>query len=78
MEEMDKACDSTTRQGLFYKNMVAFLDDLLDKVPDESNNWQSLSLSLLPSFQKGPLCTIVKLINTNLFCISAKPIVETR
>ena len=40
--------------------------------------WQSLSLSLLSSFQKGPLCTIVKLINTNLFCISAKPIVETR
>ena len=54
MEEMDKACDSTTRQGLFYKNMVAFLDDLLDKVPDESNKMTiSFSFSLI-LFSKRP------------------------
>ena len=62
------SCDSTTGHGSFTtKDTVSFLDDLLDKVPD---NPITAYLGLF-SFQKAPLCTFVSLINADLFSVLA-------
>ena len=62
------SCDSTTGHGSFTtKDTVSFLDDLLDKVPD---NPITADIGLF-SFQKAPLCTFVNLINVDMFSVLA-------